>query len=99
MLRKFWDWAHSSNLLTWIGHGVQGFIGYWVCKGVHMTPGQSVFSVGLVFGHREANDIINARLALGNWPTALKAKGQDGYFDLWAALAGAALAGVLDALL
>ena len=84
-LKRVWAWLHSKDLYTWIGHGVVGFLLTWLA-GWQFTFG--------AFVYREVSDLINAVAELG-WRQALQTKGKDGFFDLWAPLAGAALAMVL----
>ena len=94
---KIWDWLHSRDLYTWIGHGILGFV-LTVVFGPAFTLG--------AFVYREVSDLLSwwaddrARwwgplpypLDSQDYKRPFAAKLKDGFFDLWAPLAGAAIA-------
>jgi hypothetical protein len=77
---KIYEWAHSRNLYTWIGHGILGFL---------ITVAFGPVATFVAFLYREVSDV------LGAWSRGEPIKWRDGFFDLWAPLAGAAIAVVL----
>ena len=93
-MEKVWQWLHSKDIYTWIGHGVLGFI-LAALFGWQFVLG--------AFVYREASDLINwwadpepvtlPGMSYGKRPFMDKLK--DGFFDLWAPMAGAALAMIL----
>jgi hypothetical protein len=89
-LKELWAKLHSKDLYTWIGHGAIGFL-------LDLVTGPA-FVAG-AFVYREVSDLVGwfgSDKAIRR-PFAEKAK--DGFFDLWAPLAGVALAEFLKGIL
>ena len=89
MIGKIWKWIHSKDYLTWIGHGLQGFIIPVVAVAIGLSVGAGVFAVIVHFTLREAPGLVIA-LKAGDTP-----KLRDGMFDLMAPIAGLALYALL----
>ncbi len=87
--KSIWAKIHSKDLYTWLGHGILGFALTFLF-GYLFTPG--------AFVYREVSDIIGWTqkdpATRRPWDVAVK----DGFFDLWAPLAGAAIAEIVKAL-
>jgi hypothetical protein len=89
LFEKVWGFVHSKDLYTWIGHGLMGFVLAFFF-GVTFVAG--------AFVYREASDILSWWAkpgAPGIDKPAFAEKARDGFFDLWAPLAGAAIAMIL----
>jgi len=100
-LRAIYDKVFSTDVATWIGHGVLGFLIAFV-----LGPAATFAA----FLYRELSDLLAWKfddrpvyMAAGKVPVgykrALGPKLKDGFFDLWSPLAGAALAELLKAVL
>jgi hypothetical protein len=83
--RKAWAWVHSRDLFTWLGHGVLGFILTW-----WFSP----IVTFVAFAYREASDLL-AWWAAPEPKRPLREKLVDCWMDLWAPMAGAAIAVLL----
>jgi hypothetical protein len=87
--KDIWAKLHSKDLYTWIGHGVLGvglgFVFGWV------------FVAGWFVG-REVSDFVKWLFSDKATRRPVQEAVKDGFFDLWAPLAGAALAEILKAL-
>ncbi len=86
---KIWKWLHSKDYLTWIGHGLQGFVIVAVADVSGLGVGAGVFATIVHFGLREAPGLVIA-LKAGDTPKLV-----DGLFDLMAPIAGLALYALL----
>lgn len=100
--REIWVKLHAQDWTTWIGHGLLGFL-------IGLVGWQYVLGA---FAYREASDLINwyadpreaakndaiYREGKGTFKRDVGGKLKDGFFDLWAPLAGAALAEIVKAL-
>ena len=103
-LVRLWKKLHSRDLWTWIGHGVMGvglgFLFGWV------------FVAGWFVG-REVSDLFSwffdsrpswtgpipyPEEGSSTFKRPFRDKAKDGFLDLWAPLAGAALAEIVKAL-
>ena len=94
MVGRIWAWLHSKDSITWVGHGVLGFL-LTLAFGWQFTLG--------AFVYREVSDLVSwwadpapvmpEGSSFGKRPFHAKLK--DGFFDLWAPMAGAALALIL----
>lgn len=86
LLKAFYHKIFSRDLYTWIGHGLAGFV-------ITFFVGWQ-FTLG-AFVYREASDLLGwvakDPATRRPWGDAIK----DGFFDLWAPLAGAAIAMIL----
>lgn len=78
--KTVYDWLHSKDWITWIGHGVAGFLITWA-----FGPTETF----VAFAYREGSD-VGKEIRAGE-----KIKWKDHFFDLWAPLAGAAVALIL----
>lgn len=55
MITRLWNWLHSSNPSTWLGHGLQGFVvgaAYWWLTGDTWLIGAALCLL-FAFGVRE----------------------------------------------
>ena len=89
MIGKVWNWLHSSDALTWAGHGVQGFVIPMVAILIGLSMNAGVFAVLVHFTLREIPGIV---FALKNGETLIL---RDGLFDLFAPIVGLALYALL----
>ena len=87
--KDIWAKLHSKDLFTWIGHGVLGlglgFVFGWV------------FVMGWFVG-REVSDFLKWLASDKAERRPLQEAVRDGFFDLWAPMAGAAIAEILKTL-
>lgn len=85
-LKVLWSLIHSADVYTWIGHAVLGlglgFLFGWV------------FVAGWFVG-REVSDLVGWFFADKDTRRPFQEKARDGFFDLWAPMAGAAIASIL----
>ena len=88
-MKKLWKWLHSKDYLTWIGHGLQGFLIVAVADVSGLGVGAGIFATVVHFGLREAPGLVIA-LNAGN-----TSKLRDGMFDLMAPIAGLAIYALL----
>jgi len=88
-LKDIWAKLHSKDLFTWIGHGVVGFVLTWFFG--------YIFTLG-AFLYREVSDLIGWFFEDKETRRPFQDKAKDCFFDLWAPLAGAALAEILKTL-
>lgn len=88
-LRSIWTWLHSSNLITWVGH-------YLLALGGTFLFGWA-FMAGWFFG-RETSDLAGWFFADKTTRRPFDEALKDGFFDFWAALAGAATAELVKTL-
>jgi hypothetical protein len=98
-LKELWAKLHSKDLYTWIGHGAIGFLLEHGVIGflLYRVTGPAFVAGACVY--REASDLVGwfgSDKAIRR-PFAEKAK--DGFFDLWAPLAGVAVAEFLKGIL
>lgn len=90
-LSDLWTRLHSTDVVTWIGHAVQGVLIFyfllWATGGNDVAAGLAVF---VAFLHREISDILSflykTRDAPGLRKSHLPDKLRDGFFDLFAPL-------------
>jgi hypothetical protein len=61
-LRAAWEWLHSQDWITWVGHGVQGGLAGLVLPLVGIHPLAAVFAVAFHFGIREVGNAVEAKL-------------------------------------
>lgn len=99
-LKAVKTWLYARDWRTWIGHGLIGFcmaaITIWVWRGPSAV-GIAGWTVLWAFLYREFDDILKWKTKPPEerrpWREAIR----DGFFDLWAPLAGAAIASILFA--
>lgn len=89
-LGAIWRFLHSKDWITWVGHGLLAFGGTWLFGWRFMA--------GWFVG-RELSDLAGWFFADKETRRPFREAMKDGFFDLWAALVGAALAEVLKAAL
>lgn len=85
-LRKLWAFFNSEDSLTWIGHFVVGF-----GLGLFFGP---AFVAG-AFVYREVSDTVNYFASHPATRRPVQEFLRDAFFDVWAPLAGVALAETL----
>ncbi len=84
-MKKLWAWLHSTDAITWAGHGLQGFLIVLVADKTGLGMAAGVFAVVVHFGLREAPGLVIAAKA----GDTLKLR--DGLFDLMAPIAAIAI--------
>lgn len=90
-LPNLWEKLTATDLVTWIGHAVQGvlifYVILWATGGNDVAAGLAVF---VAFLHREISDLVtflyNTRDDPGTRKALLPQKARDGFFDLFAPL-------------
>jgi len=87
--KSIWAKIHSKDLYTWIAHYILGFVLTFLF-GYQFTFG--------AFVYREASDILGWFGEDEDTRRPFHDKAKDGFFDLWAPLAGAATAEIVKAL-
>jgi hypothetical protein len=87
-MTKIWAWLHSSDAITWAGHGLQGFVIVLVADVTGLGVAAGVFAVVVHFGLRELPGLVQA--AKGDTK-----KFRDGLFDLMAPIFAVALYALL----
>lgn len=90
-LSELWAKLHATDVVTWIGHAVQGVLIYYLL--IWATGGNEVAAILAVltaFAHREISDLASFLYTTHDAPAMRKAllphKLQDGFFDFVAPL-------------
>lgn len=90
-LRAAWAWLTSAHWMTWLGHGVWGFVAEWTLGWLHWSYALLTLAVGFAF--RETEDALRHAAEdeekLGSFWRALKRTiRDDGAMDFFSPLMG-----------
>lgn len=85
MIGRVWNWLHSKDYLTWIGHAVQALAIVAVADLTNLGLAAGIYATLVHFSLREGPGLVIA-VAQGDTP-----KLRDGLGDLFAPIAGIAL--------
>jgi hypothetical protein len=93
-LKTIKAWMYARDWRTWIGHGVLGFV--FMAAGLLLgySISAAAWAVLVAFLYREIGDLIGWFFEDKATRLTLHDKLRDGFFDLWAPLAGAAIASI-----
>lgn len=93
-LKYGFGWITDADWKTWVGHGLLGALVALVGFAAGVGPVGVGYAVFAAFFYREISDLASWASSDDPGKKPLQAKLKDGFIDLWAPLAGAAIVGL-----